>query len=102
MNLTGCQLAPPAPPEWWELPHLASAQAPAVVVAPIPHGAGRRTAPPVAQPSLFEPHEVPVNQPAAAAPAADDWIGALLGSGIYASQRQLAARVALPDDKMRL
>jgi hypothetical protein len=31
-----------------------------------------------------------------------DWIGALLGSPIYASQRQLAARVAPPDDKMRL
>jgi hypothetical protein len=35
------------------------------------------------------------------APAAHDWIGALLSSPIYASQRQLAARVALPDDKMR-
>ncbi|MNV82703.1 hypothetical protein D3C71_1764540 [compost metagenome] len=33
---------------------------------------------------------------------AQDWIGGLLASPIYASQRQLAARVALPDDKMRL
>ena len=31
-----------------------------------------------------------------------DWIAGLLASPIYASQRQLAARVALPDDKMRL
>ena len=34
-----------------------------------------------------------------AAPAADDWIGALLASPVYASQRQLAARVAPPDDR---
>ena len=40
--------------------------------------------------------------PPAPAPAAPDWISALLSSPIYASQRQLAARVALPDDKMRL
>ncbi len=32
---------------------------------------------------------------------AQDWIGSLLASPIYASQRQLAARVALHDDKMR-
>jgi len=56
----------------------------------------------VAQPSLFEPQEAPVSSPAGSASAGDDWIGALLSSTIYASQRQLAARVALPDDKMRL
>ncbi len=38
----------------------------------------------------------------AAAQTADDWIALLLSSSIYASQKQLAARVALPDDKMRL
>jgi PglZ domain len=102
MNLAGWQLAPPAQPEWWELPHVAPVPATVLASAPVPRSTGRRTAPPVAQPSLFEPQEAPVSSPASSASAGDDWIGALLGSTIYASQRQLAARVALPDDKMRL
>ena len=103
MNLAGWQLAPPAQPEWWELPHLAPVPAPALVPAPAARPAGRKApSAPVAQTSLFEPHEAPAAQPSASAPAADDWVGALLASSIYASQRQLAARVALPDDKMRL
>lgn len=103
MNLAGWQLAPPAQPEWWELPHLAPVPAPALAPAPAARPASRKTtAPPVAQPSLFESHEAPALPPFAAATTADDWIGALLSSPIYASQRQLAARVALPDDKMRL
>ena len=107
MKLAGWQLAPPAEPEWWELPHLPPASAPAVALAPAPRPAGRKTPQaPVAQPSLFEPHEVPLDvKPAhtvTTAPTADEWINALLVSAIYASQRQLAARVALPDDKMRL
>jgi hypothetical protein len=103
MNLAGWQLAPPAQPEWWELPHLAPVPAPAAAPAPSARPTGRKTpTPPVAQPSLFEPQEAPALPPIAAAAAADDWIGALLSSSIYASQRQLAARVALPDDKMRL
>jgi hypothetical protein len=103
MNLAGWQLAPPAQPEWWELPHLAPVPAPAAAPAPAARPAGRKTpTAPVAQPSLFEPQEAPTPPPIAAAAAADDWIGALLSSSIYASQRQLAARVALPDDKMRL
>ena len=106
MNLAGWQLAPPAQPEWWELPlrFTNSAPSPAPVAAPnpAPRSSGRRTAAPVAQPSLFEPQEATVSSPANSALAGDDWIGALLVSTIYASQRQLAARVALPDDKMRL
>ena len=103
MNLVGWQLAPPAQPEWWELPHLAPVPAPAMAPAPEARPTGRKApAPPVAQPSLFEPHEVPAAQPTTASAPVDDWIGALLASSIYASQRQLAARVALPDDKMRL
>lgn len=103
MNLAGWQLAPPTQPEWWELPHLAPAPASAIAPAPAPRPAGRKApTPPVAQPSLFEPNEAPVSQPVTAAHASDDWIGELLASSIYASQRQLAARVALPDDKMRL
>jgi hypothetical protein len=64
---------------------------------------GRRASvDPAAQPSLFEQHEAPATQPDAVAPAVDDWISAVLTSSVYASQRQLAARVALPDDRMRL
>ncbi|MDP1649161.1 MAG: BREX-2 system phosphatase PglZ [Rubrivivax sp.] len=102
MNLTGWQLAPPAQPEWWELPHVTPTSVPVAAPKPAPRSSGRRTAPPVAQPSLFEPQEAPVSSPANSPTAGDDWIGALLVSTIYASQRQLAARVALPDDKMRL
>ena len=103
MNLAGWQLAPPAQPEWWELPHLAPVPAPALAPAPAARPAGGKApSAPVAQTSLFEPPEAPAAQPSASAPAADDWVGALLASSIYASQRQLAARVALTDDKMRL
>lgn len=102
MNLAGWQLAPPAQPEWWELPHVAPSPVPVAAPTPAPRSSGRRTVAPVAQPSLFEPQEAPVISPAGSASAGDDWIGALLVSTIYASQRQLAARVALPDDKMRL
>ena len=103
MNLVGWQLAPPAQPEWWELPHLAPVSAPALAPAPAARPAGRKApAAPVAQPSLFEPHETPAAHLAAAAAPVDDWISDLLASAIYASQRQLAAQVALPDDRMRL
>ena len=98
LNLAGWTPAPPAQPEWWELP-------------PLPQAAGRHATPVLAartsrkkpaaaerQPELFEPVDPSPSPP----PAADDWIGALLGSPIYASQRQLAARVAPPDDQMRL
>ena len=102
MNLPGWQLAPPAQPEWWELPHVAPSHVPVAAPTPAPRSSGRRTVAPVAQPSLFEPQEAPLSSPANSPSAGDDWIGALLTSAIYASQRQLAARVALPDDKMRL
>lgn len=103
MNLAGWQLATPAQPEWWELPHLAPVPAPAMAPAPAARPAGRKAPPTqVAQTSLFEPHEVAIAPPTPATAPADDWIGALLASAIYASQKQLAARVALPDDKMRL
>jgi hypothetical protein len=99
MSLSGWQLAPHAQPEWWELPHLAPATA--LAVAPTPAPRRKAPAPAVAQPSLFEPQEdAPLSS--SAPQADDDWIGALLASAIYASQKQLAARVALPDDKMRL
>jgi len=99
MSLSRWQLAPPAQPEWWELPHLAPAATPAVAPTPAPRR--KAPAPAVAQPSLFESQEAPP-PPSLAPQVNDDWIGALLASAIYASQKQLAARVALPDDKMRL
>ena len=103
MNLAGWQLATPAQPEWWELPHLAPVPTPAMAPAPAARPAGRKApATPVAQTSLFEPQEVAAAPPTPATAPADDWIGTLLASAIYASQKQLAARVALPDDKMRL
>lgn len=99
MSLSGWQLAPPAQPEWWELPHLAPAAAPALAPTPAPRR--KAAAPALAQPSLFEPQDAPP-PPSTAPQAENDWISALLASAIYASQKQLAARVALPDDKMRL
>ncbi len=97
LSLPGWSPAPPAQPEWWELPPIAKSQAAKPAIAPPPRPAGRRTAAHPGQPQLFDPTELPP-APAAAAP---DWIGALLSGAIYAAQRQLAARVALSDEKMR-
>ena len=95
-NLAGWTPAPPAQPEWWELapaPKLATPQ-----TAAAPKAARRKPTEQSGQPTLFEPGDLPPSAP----PEPSDWIGALLASPIYASQRQLAARVAPPDDKMRL
>jgi len=97
LNLPGWTLAPPAHPEWWELPPIPrSKEAKPAVTQPL-RPAGRKPTAQVGQPQLFEETELPP----ALAPAAPDWISALLNGTIYASQRQLAARVALPDEKMR-
>ncbi len=91
MPVAGWRPAPPVQPDWWELPYLAAE----AVQAPIaPRPTVRRTPPSIGQAQLFDTVD--------ARAAADDWIGALLSSPIYASQRQLAARVAIPDEKMRL
>ncbi len=104
MSIPGWQLAPPAQPEWWELPHVAASPSPAVAPTPAPRR--KAAAPAAAQTSLFEPQDTPAQTVVASTtpltPAAGDWIALLLSSPIYASQKQLAARVALPDDKMRL
>jgi hypothetical protein len=97
LNLPGWTPAPPAQPEWWELaPIPKSKDAKPTVGQPV-RSAGSKPTAPVGQPQLFEETELPP----ARAPAAPDWISALLNGPIYASQRQLAARVALPDQKMR-
>ena len=93
----------PAQPEWWELP-LETRAEPVSTAPPArpPRAASRRAAAPLAAPAqslLFDAEPAPVVSPGRVASA--DWVGALLSSPIYASQRQLAARVALPDESMR-
>lgn len=97
MNLPGWTPAPPAQPEWWELPPIPKSKEAKPALAQPVRPAGRKPTAQVGQPQLFEETELPT----APAPAAPDWISALLSGTIYASQRQLAARVALPDEKMR-
>ena len=97
MNLPGWTPAPPAQPEWWELPPIPKSKEAKPALAQPVRPAGRKPTAQVGQPQLFEETELPT----APAPAAPDWISALLSGTIYASQRRLSARVALPDEKMR-
>ncbi len=97
MTLPGWTPAPPAQPEWWELPPIPKSKEGKPAVAQPVRPTGRKPTAQVGHPQLFEETELPP----APAPAAPDWISALLSGTIYASQRQLAARVALPDEKMR-
>lgn len=94
-KIAGYELAPPQLPAWWQEP---SRVLPASVVsAPPPKPARRRTVDTQeAQTPLFGAAE-----PTLLADGELDWIGQLLGSPIYVSQRQLAMRVAQPDDVMR-
>src|SRR5207244_287901 len=96
-SLSGWSPASPTQPEWWELPPISQAQKQASTA---PQPVRKKPVQAEAQSGLFEPVDVPPVTPQEA--STDDWIGALLASPIYASQRELAARVALPDDKMRL
>ncbi|RZS57947.1 BREX-2 system phosphatase PglZ [Sphaerotilus mobilis] len=106
LTLVDWQPAPPQQPEWWDLPGSAVAATPAKLSA---KATGRRnpatpTAAPVPQATLFAADEAPVPVPAAEvahAATSADWISNLLSTSVYASQRQLAARMAMPDDQMR-
>ncbi|WP_218131742.1 BREX-2 system phosphatase PglZ [Nitrosospira multiformis] len=98
-SLASWSPAPPNQPEWWEFPPILQAKKPATV-APQPRPTRKKPAQTEMQPGLFAPVNLP--PPVTQEVAAHDWIGEMLSSPIYASQRQLAARVALPDDKMRL
>ena len=91
--------APPSQPEWWELPLLSQFDKSTVAATPQARPIRKKSVQTEAQPGLFAPVDLP---PPAVDVVAQDWIAGLLASPIYASQRQLAARVALPDDKMRL
>jgi hypothetical protein len=99
-SVSGWSPAPPNEPEWWDLPPILPAHKPASLP---PQSKPPRKKPVLAdtQPGLFTSIDLPPSEPAPQEAAAIDWIGRLLSSPIYASQRQLAARVALPDDKMR-
>jgi hypothetical protein len=98
-GLAGWSPAPPTEPEWWELPPILHAQKRPVPLSP-PQPARKKTVSTDVQPGLFATVDLPL--PVAEEAPADDWIASLLASPTYASQRQLAARVALADDKMRL
>ncbi|WP_138677273.1 BREX-2 system phosphatase PglZ [Candidatus Accumulibacter phosphatis] len=97
MNLPGWTPAPPAQPEWWELPPIPKSKETKSVEAQPVRPVGRKPTAQVGQHRLFDETELPL----APAPGSPDWISAMLSGTIYASQKQLAARVALPDEKMR-
>ncbi|MCM8596146.1 BREX-2 system phosphatase PglZ [Accumulibacter sp.] len=97
LNLPGWTPAPPAQPEWWELPPIPKSGEAKPAVSQPGRPSGHKPSAQAGQPQLFEESELPP----ARVPAAADWISALLSGPIYASQRQLAARVALPDEQMR-
>lgn len=92
LELQSWMEAPPAVPEWWDLPVMS--EAPVVVEPPRP--VRRRQPLSEAQPSLFAGHAEP-ESPA----TLEDWIAILMDSSTYQAQRQLAARVALSDESMR-
>lgn len=86
--------APPAAPEWWDLPLFVEPEK--RTERPRPTRKANKV--PVGQASMFDalPEIEPVK-----APRIDDWINALLVSPNYSAQKQMAARVALDDEQMR-
>jgi len=97
-SLAGWSPAPPTQPDWWELTPIPQTQK-LVVTAPPPRPVRKKFASADTQPGLFEP--VDLLAPVRIAAVSNDWIGNLLSSPIYGSQRQLAARVPMPDETMR-
>lgn len=87
--------APPAVPEWWNLPVLAPASTPIVRSRPVRRSApvNELQVPLFTSPAAQEP--LPRVEPSGA------WLQSLLTSPTYLAQKQLAARVALPDAQMR-
>lgn len=99
-NLAGWTAAPPPQPEWWDLQPITKTLGTLSATAAPTKITRRKPISQPAQPELFSPVDLP--QEAIAPSVVVDWIDSLLNSPIYASQRQLAARVAPPDEKMRL
>jgi hypothetical protein len=104
LGLADWSPAPPNQPEWWDLPPILQSKKPLDAAELQAKPARKKLVQTEAQPGLFTPIDLPapVVDAVVDAVVAQDWIGGLLASPIYASQRQLAARVALADDKMRL
>lgn len=100
VNVAGRTLAPPQQPEWWEL--IAPLElAVAVPAAAMPRKSVRKSSEvSTPQEGLFAPEDLPIPY-SKEAPQNTDWVADLFASTTYASQRQLAARVALPDAQMR-
>jgi hypothetical protein len=97
VNVAGWKPAPPQQPDWWDLPAAAIKASPPAAL----RAATRRPAVKLAgQSGLFGEDQLPVPETAPAS-SGTDWVAALFSSAVYASQRQLAARVALPDEQMR-
>jgi hypothetical protein len=100
-ELQGWVPAPPAQPDWWDvatpqaLPSLPETSNQKTAVSA--RVASRRQSERAGQTELFEQGAEPVT----ATGTGQDWIAALLAAPVYTAQRQLAARVALADDKMR-
>jgi hypothetical protein len=100
MTLDGWTAAPPQQPDWWDLSLSGITARPSELAsappAPSPRGTRQRSAA-TGQAALFETPAPPVisQEPAL------DWLSELFGSAVYTSQKQLAARVAPPDDKVR-
>ncbi len=86
--------APPAAPEWWDLPLFVEPDK----RAERPRPARKVNKVPAGQASMFD--SLPEIE-LARAPRIDDWIDALLVSPNYSAQKQMAARVALDDEQMR-
>jgi hypothetical protein len=110
VQVTEWTLAPPLQPAWWEFSEpallaLPPAHVPATPSAPPQTTKRKARAVPEGQTGLFQPEELVAPAfvlPAPPVPAPrSDWLGDLLGCPIYAAQRQLAARVALPDTQLR-
>jgi hypothetical protein len=105
LSIPGWVVAPPLSPEWWELAPMAKAQVSQAISAPPPKVSKRKPVISKTQPELFDSGDLPpVASPAptTAPETQPDWIADLFASKVYASQRQLAARVAPPDEKIRL
>lgn len=97
LNVPGWELAAPAQPEWWELPPVSRITQVTPAAENLPKPNRRKTTSPEGQQGLFEHDNLPPPQ----AQTDDDWISFLFDSPIYRSQKQLAARVAPPDDTLR-
>lgn len=97
VDLSGWQAAPPHQPDWWD------SRPPSQPPLMRPFSAKlirKKTTTSQEQPELFD--TAGHTDTDVLATSTHDWIAHLFVSPVYQSQKQLAARVALPDDKMRL